>query len=94
MQGMTKIETLYGKPVVIFENAGGRLRLFTIEEKRNHVIDIPDLKKWDNHVQRLQRSNLPIVAVNTIFTPKGIEIDGIATTEMLYHAKDQRGLFQ
>jgi hypothetical protein len=60
------------------------------------------IKHWNLHKKKLQRSNLPVVAVNTTFSLKDIKkngyrwaevdigIDGIASKEMLTLAKQAR----
>jgi hypothetical protein len=60
------------------------------------------IKHWNNHKKKLQRSNLPVVAMNTVFSLKDVKrngyrwaevdigIDGIASKKMLGLAKQAR----
>jgi hypothetical protein len=60
------------------------------------------IKHWNQHKRKLKRSNLPVVAVNTVFKLEDIkknsyrraevvfDINGIASMEMLSMAKQAR----
>jgi hypothetical protein len=77
-------------------------------ELKAYVLHLPptSLKFWSQHVRKLGRSNLPIVACNTVFKIKPIarngykygeielSIDGIADRETLMVAKQLRTEFE
>ena len=60
------------------------------------------IKHWNTHKKKLQRSNLPVVAVNTVFelidvkkngyrwAEVNVSVSGIASKEMLILAKQAR----
>jgi hypothetical protein len=89
-----------------------KARLFLLAEIDGDVrplvfaLSPTSIKHWNAHKKKLQRSNLPVVAVSTTFktldVKKGtyrwaevkVGIDGIATKEMLILAKQARDQFE
>jgi hypothetical protein len=75
---------------------GGEIKTFVMN------LSPTSIKHWNAHKKRLKRSKLPVVAVNTVFSLEDIkknsyrwaevnlDIDGIATKEMLLLAKQYR----
>ena len=78
------------------------------EQIRPLIFNLPptSIKHWNSHKHKLQRSKLPVVAVNTTFGLEDVKrngyrwaevqigIDGIASTEMLTIAKQARSELQ
>ena len=89
-----------------------KARLFLLAEIDGEVTPLvfalspTSIKHWNAHKKKLQRSNLPVVAVSTTFktldVKKGtyrwaevkVGIDGIASKEMLMLAKQARDQFE
>lgn len=85
------MKELYGRKCVVFEHDGPWLSLITVDDGKDHRdIKYPDQKGWDLHVKRLNRSNLPVVAVYTVFEEDSISIDGIASKTDLIAAMTSR----
>jgi hypothetical protein len=89
-----------------------KARLFLLAEIEGEVkplvfaLSPTSIKHWNAHKKKLQRSNLPVVAVNTTFELMDIKkgtyrwaevkagIEGIASKEMLMLAKEARDQFE
>ena len=89
-----------------------KVRLFMLSEIDGQVkplvfaLSPTSIAPWNIHKKKLQRSNLPIVAVNTVFELEDVKkgtyrwakaktsIDGIASKEMLILAKQARDQFE
>ena len=87
-------------------------RLFMLAELDGEVkplvfaLSPTSIKHWNAHKKKLQRSNLPIVAVNTTFELLDVKkgtyrwaevkagVDGVATKDMLLLAKQARDQFE
>ena len=87
-------------------------RLFMLAEIDGEVkplvfaLSPTSIKHWNAHKKKLQRSNLPIVAVNTTFELLDVKkgtyrwaevkagVDGVATKDMLLLAKQARDQFE
>ncbi len=87
-------------------------RLFMLAELDDEVkplvfaLSPTSIKHWNAHKKKLQRSNLPVVAVNTTFELMDVKkgtyrwaevkagIEGIASKEMLMLAKEARDQFE
>ncbi len=81
-----------------------KVRLWVLIDGKPYIMNLSptSLKHWNAHKKRLKRSKLPVVAVNTVFTlgdvkknsyrwaEVNIDIDGIASREMLLLAKQYR----
>ena len=81
-----------------------KVRLWLLMDNKPFIMNLSptSLKHWNAHKKRLKRSKLPVVAVNTVFTlgdvkknsyrwaEVNIDIDGIASKEMLLLAKQYR----
>ncbi len=81
-----------------------KVRLWLLMDNKPFIMNLSptSLKHWNAHKKRLKRSKLPVVSVNTVFTLEdvkknsyrwaevNIDIDGIATKEMLLLAKQYR----
>ena len=89
-----------------------KARLFLLAEIDGEVkplvfaLSPTSIKHWNAHKKKLQRSNLPVVAVNTTFELMDVKkgtyrwaevkagIEGIASKEMLMLAKEARDQFE
>ncbi len=89
-----------------------KVRLFMLAEIDGEVkplvfaLSPTSIKHWNAHKKKLQRSNLPVVAVNTTFSLEDVKkgtyrwaevkagVDGIASKEMLMLAKQARDQFE
>ena len=89
-----------------------KARLFLLAEIDGEVkplvfaLSPTSIKHWNAHKKKLQRSNLPVVAVNTTFELMDVKkgtyrwaevkagVDGIASKEMLMLAKQARDQFE
>ncbi len=81
-----------------------KVRLWLLMDSKPYIMNLSptSLKHWNAHKKRLKRSKLPVVAVNTVFTLEDvkkhsyrwaevhIDIDGIASRDMLLLAKQYR----
>jgi hypothetical protein len=81
-----------------------KVRLWLLMDNKPYIMNLSptSLKHWNAHKKRLKRTKLPVVAVNTVFTLEdikknsyrwaevNIDIDGIASKEMLLLAKQYR----
>ena len=81
-----------------------KARLWVLMNDKPYIMNLSptSLKHWNAHKKRLKRSKLPVVAVTTVFSLEdvkknsyrwaevNIDIDGIATKEMLLLAKQYR----
>lgn len=81
-----------------------KVRLWLLMDNRPFIMNLSptSLKHWNAHKKRLKRTKLPVVSVNTVFTLEdikknsyrwaevNIDIDGIASKEMLLLAKQYR----
>ena len=80
-----------------------KVRLWLLISEKPYIMNLSptSLKHWINHLRKLKRSRLPVVAVNTIFTLKPIKnkysyaeveigINGIVSRENLILAKQYR----
>ena len=82
---------------VVFDHNPGMVSLIQDDGKVHHfALRDEEQKRWDRHILKLNRSNLPAVAVNTVVSSDesglGFGIDGIASKVMLLVAKKQREL--
>jgi hypothetical protein len=93
---------------VIGGNCKPKVRLLLLGEIDGEVkplifnLSPTSIKHWNLHKKKLQRSHLPVVAVNTVFSLDDVKkngyrwaevvigIDGIASKEILGHAKQAR----
>jgi hypothetical protein len=81
-----------------------KVRLWLLMDGKPYIMNLSptSLKHWNAHKKRLKRSKLPVVAVSTVFTLEdvkknsyrwaevNIDIDGIASREVLLLAKQYR----
>ena len=80
-----------------------KVRLWLLISGKPYIMNLSptSLKHWQNHLKKLKRSRLPVVAVNTVFTLKAIKnkysyaeveigINGVVSRENLILAKKYR----
>lgn len=61
-----------------------KVRLWLLISGKPYIINLSptSLKHWQNHLRKLKRSRLPVVAVNTVFTLKPIKRNGYSYAEV------------
>ncbi|MBC8553719.1 MAG: hypothetical protein H8D23_29240 [Candidatus Brocadiales bacterium] len=82
------IDRIYGLPCVIYNNDEGLLDIVTVEKNETARIKYPDPMILENHIRKLHRSNLPLVAVVVVFEDGFIMIQNTTSNNLLFFIRD------
>jgi hypothetical protein len=82
------IDRIYGLPCVIYNNDDGLLSIVTAEKNEVVKVKYPDPMVLENHIRKLHRSNLPLVAVVVVFENDFIMIQHTTSKNLLLFIRD------